>query len=366
MFKKLFILISLFFTFISGVQAYDCGDILTVTAIYTLNGYITTPKWANLIANTKAFSQYDAQDNELARFLLRDYNYADKFDNKGDVRYNDFILNGGHRGYIELRDLNDYGKVIALYKIVGDTIYQYDNNPDKKKGFLGALGFYEEGPGHIVTTNKIYDNGSLVRFDASGNKIAALKIIHNKTVEEYNAQDQITGFYKFLSYEQVFPKKKVSASKTASINDYDDAIIPTAILFAQSGKLDNSLWAQELNDIDFVRYFNSSKNGHFSTFGESIYQYNANNAIVGHFSTYGDSIYQYDANDAIIGHFNLSLGDIVQYDKNNAIIGYYSFLGDELYQYDKNRREVGSFSIFGSLINHYDRNGKKIQSFSLF
>ena len=365
MFKKIIIFIlALFFT-APVTLADDSSDLLAVTAMYIKNGLITNPNWTQSIDWTKAFSQYDTQGKELARFFISSYEYMDKNDNKGFNRFNDYIYDGE---YISVRDLNQNGKTIALYKLSGNTIYQYDNNPDPKPGLLGVLGFYEKGPGHLVSTAKIINDGSLCRFDKNGDLIASLKFSNNKTIQEFDADGQKTGYYKLFCQKEVFPDKTPS-SIDATITNNSQAVVAVLVLLAKAGIIKNNEWADALKFVNAIYCYNQnkSKTGRFSSFGSDVVdQFDESNSHVANFSTFSGDVYYYDGHKTKLGSFSMFGDDIYQYDKNNAEVGHYSFWGTDLYQYDRDYKKIGSFSIFGSSISQYDRYGKKIAEFDLF
>ena len=365
MLKKLLILI--FTVFIIGAPAFadDSSDLLAVTAMYIKNGLITNPNWTQSIDWTKAFSQYDTQGKELARFFISSYEYMDKNDNKGFNRFNDYIYDGE---YISVRDLNQNGETIALYKLSGNTIYQYDNNPDPKPGLLGVLGFYEKGPGHLVSTAKIINDGSLCRFDKNGDLIASLKFSNNKTIQEFDADGQKTGYYKLFCQKEVFPDKTPS-SIDATITNNSQAIVAVLVLLAKAGIIKNEEWTDTLNSVSSVYSYNNHKErtGSYSAFStDAMYQYDEYNVLIARFDAFSEDVYYYDGYNAQLGYFSMFGDDIYQYDKNNAEVGHYSFWGTDLYQYDCDYKKIGSFSIFGSSISQYDRYGKKIAEFDLF
>ena len=364
MFKKLFILIVLFCSFFLPALAVDETDIFGPAALFIARGDITSKKWNDVFKNKSGIVQFDITgENEISRFAylgsfldtIAQYPSA-SYDRKEYIYYN---------GYIEQRNLES-DDPLAYYKLSGDTIYQYDNHHEKKKGLPGFLGYYEEGPGNLVASAKISDDGSMTKFDLNGKKLISFKITSPQNINLYNSSDIKTGEYHLLTADDITPtiiKSELSGQILSN------SIIPVVILFIQNGKIKNQKWINEVEGIDFINCYdsNNAKAGYFNEFSnDMIYQYDKNNAKIGHFNIFSDSIYQYDADNVRIGHFNLFGGNIYQYDKNNVRIGYYSFFGDDIYHYDKNNREVGSFSIFGSLIYHYDRNGKKIQTFSLF
>ena len=363
MFKKLFILIVLFCSFFLPALAVDETDIIAALALFVKQGDVSAKKWFDIFNYKSAFVQWDASaKNRLNIFEYLDYDFIAHFNGKNTYRKYDYIYTNGY-----IKQLNlESDDPLAYYKLSGDTIYQYDNHHEKKKGLPGFLGYYEEGPGNLVASAKISDDGSMTKFDLNGKKLISFKITSPQNINLYNSSDIKTGEYHMLTADDITPtiiKSELSGQILSN------SIIPVVILFIQNGKIKNQKWINEVEGIDFINCYdsNNAKAGYFNEFSnDMIYQYDKNNAKIGHFNIFSDSIYQYDADNVRIGHFNLFGGDIYQYDKNNVRIGYYSFFGDDIYHYDKNNREVGSFSIFGSTIYHYDRYGKKIQSFSLF
>ena len=372
MLKKFFILFFLFFTLISGAfAATDNSDILAVNILYIINGYIDYPKWSRPIFASVLFSQRDAQEHELSRFHIASYDCIDKYDNKGYDRYNDFILEYGDVRDVILRDLDNDAQIIARYKFSNNVIYHYDNNPDPKKGILGYFGFHEKGPGHLISTSKIFDDGSIIRYDTAGNKIASLKMTNKKNIKEYDAKGNYIGYYRLFSFEEAFPyqaKKASLPSAKTSNNDFSGAIVPVTIILANAGELQDSEWTQKLKNIDYINCYGSQNQltGEFSTFGNDFYQYDKHYALVARYSDFGNDVYHYDANNTLIGHFSSFGDDIYQYDQNNAFIGRFTFFGNKLYHYDKDDRKIGSYSIFGSSILQYDKYGKNIAEYSFF
>lgn len=364
MIKKLLLSFILCLNLLLPAYSVEDDNIIAPVAIFVKLGMITTPKWYDAFNYKSAFVQWDAKEkNKLAVFVylgafsdfIAHYN-EDATDKKYDYRYD----SGYVRQYVLEHDIP-----VALYKLAGDTIYQYDNNPDLKKGFLGFLGFCEDGPGHLISTTKILDDGSLVKFDSSGNKVISFKITDPRIISLYNSNDQKIGFYRLLTREDISPEVELSES-SGKISA--ESIVPTLLLLAQSGQLKNSDWIDKLSDVDSVYCYNNNnaKNGYFTQFGDEFYHYDKNNAKIGNFSLFGDDVYQYDAYNRKIGHFAFFGNDIYQYDAYNRKIGHFAFFGNSIYQYDKYHKKIGSFSLFGQSILQYDRYGKKIAEFSLF
>ena len=363
MFKKLFILIVLFCSFFLPALAVDETDIFGPAALFIARGDITSKKWNDVFKHKSGIVQFDITgENEISRFAylgsfldtIAQYPTA-SYERKEYIYYN---------GYIEQRNLES-DDPLAYYKLSGDTIYQYDNHHEKKKGLPGFLGYYEEGPGNLVASAKISDDGSMTKFDLNGKKILSFKVTEPRIISLFDANDKKIGFYRLLVYDD---GRRQEIIPPGQANDFSDAILPAVILFAHADKLDNSVWAQKLKNVKSVKCFNSynSSIGSFSFLDRDITQFNKNNLKNANFKTRGNEIHYYNSDNTRIGYFCLFDGKIYQYDVFHKKIGYYSFSGNSIYQYDKNNQKIGSFSIFGSTIYHYDRYGKKIQSFSLF
>ncbi len=356
---------------VTNARANDCSDILAVTAMYIKNGYITTPKWAQPFDSTKAFSQYDAKGNELARFVLCDYDLTDKYDNQGYDRFNEFILNGGHIGYIERRDLKNNGEITALYKLAGDTIYQYDNNPDLKKGFLGFLGFCEDGPGHLISTTKILDDGSLIKYNPTGNKIASLKFTDYKTIKEINVKGNVTGCYKLFTYEEVFPEENESDSSISisqNSSNSSGAIVPIIIALAKADELNDTTFSARVKNATSVSHYDSYGNsdGRFTISGNNISHYNVYNKLIAKYHIFGTSISHYDNSGNLIGTFTVFGTSISHYNSSGYVIDNYSISGNTISKRNAQGYSTESFSIFGDSVSHYNSSGYSVGSFSFF
>ena len=379
MLKKFFILIILLSCAISPALAVHESSIIAAAVLFLHNGDMTVKKWINAFNTTAAFVYYDIKlkkETEMFRHTGIPFSAMHQM-----YRYFDYAMNYlYYEGQIEQYN-TDYDTPIAIYKISNNTIYQYDYKTEPKKGILGYFGFREEGPGNLVATAKITDDGTMTKFDINGNKILTFKFSNPSNINLYNSKDKKIGEYHLLTREELDPRlprffrissditdsKTNSAAKTSN-NDFSGAIVPVTIILANAGELQDSEWTQKLKNIDYINCYGSQNQltGEFSTFGNDFYQYDKHYALVARYSDFGNDVYHYDANNTLIGHFSSFGDDIYQYDQNNAFIGRFTFFGNELYHYDKDDRKIGSYSIFGSSILQYDKYGKNIAEYSFF
>ena len=207
MIKKILLLVAIFFVSTTSSYAGYDGRIMAITSLYTQLGYIKSPQLIESIAGMRSFSYFDSSGNEINKFIIEGRSQITKFDDKGSSVEGIFRYG---ENYISQYNYPNYYKddEVALYRLSNNTIYEYDNKPDKKKGILGALGFYEDGPGHLVAYAKISPDGILTKFDAFDNKITSFKFTDNKTIKQYDANGNSIGHYKLFTYNEVFPKKK--------------------------------------------------------------------------------------------------------------------------------------------------------------
>ena len=364
MIKKFIIFLFIFFGFVANAYASSDDSMLAATVMFIKRGMITTPSWAKPIDDKKAFSQYDSKSNEIARFLICSHSSIDKYDNNGYDRLNEFYYNGG---YIDLYNLDNNPKITAKFKFAGDTIYEYDNKPDKKKGILGALGFYEDGPGHLVAYAKISPDGILTKFDAFDNKITSFKFTDNKTIKQYDANGNSIGHYKLLKYNETFPKKESTPVNKANVSTELNSIsiVPTLLLLAKEERLSNDNWNIKLKDIDSVTfYYNNTQKGRLISTSGGIYIYNNNGTKIGYLTATNSGVYFYNEQDKKCLYFSPTSNNIYIYDSYGNKIGELSFFGNNIYLYDTNNK-VGEFSIVGGNIYQYNAQGKKIGEYIL-
>lgn len=373
MLKKFFILFFLFFTLISGAfAATDNSDILAANILYIINGYIDYPKWSRPIFASVAFSQYDSQGHELRRFHISSYDCIDKYDNKGEYRYNDFTLGYGDVKDVILRDLDNHAQIIARYKFSNNVIYHYDNNPDPKKGILRYFGFHEKGPGHLISTSKIFDDGSIIRYDTAGNKIASLKMTNKKNIKEYDAKGNYIGYYRFFSLEEAFPSqaKKTSRATAANSNEFDTSafIVPIIIVLANNDEIDDSNFADKIKNAGSVSQYNvhGEPTNSFSIFGSSVTQYNAAGKQIARYDISGSNISHYDAAGKLIGTFSIFGDSVSYYDSAGNLTDSFSLFDTNILHYNAYGQSTDWFSFFENTVTHYDSSGYYAGDFDFF
>ena len=365
MFKKLLILVFTVFTFTMPAVAVGDTDIIAAAALYAKQDRIPAKGWCDAFNDKSAFVQWDI--NRKNKFNVYLYlglfaQYLVNYDGSGTTTRYEFVYYDN--GVVEQLNLeNDIA--LAIYKISGDTIYQYENKRFKKPGLLGFLGFYEYGPGAVIATCKITDD-TMTKYDANGNKLLSFKITEPLRVSLFDANDKKIGYYQLLTDKDITPK----LTQSSYVPDKNSpSIVPVIILLAKSGIIKNEEWTDTLNSVSSVYSYNNHKErtGSYNAFStDAMYQYDEYNVLIARFDAFSEDVYYYDGYNAQLGYFSMFGDDIYQYDKNNAEVGHYSFWGTDLYQYDRDYKKIGSFSIFGSSISQYDRYGKKIAEFDLF
>ena len=364
MLKKFFILFFLFFTLISGTfAATDNSDILAVYILYIINGYIDSPKWSRSISDSIAFLQHDAQGNELSLFPISSYTYIEKYDNKGKDRYNDFILDYGDVRDVILRDAHNDYQIIARYKFSNNVIYHYDNNPDPKKGILGYFGFHEKGPGHLISTSKIFDDGSIIRYDTAGNKIASLKMTNKKNIKEYDAKGNYIGYYRLFSFEEALTTPVQKAPK-----DISAFIVPIIIVLANNDEIDDSNFADKIKNAGSVSQYNvhGEPTNSFSIFGSSVTQYNAAGKQIARYDISGSNISHYDAAGKLIGTFSIFGDSVSYYDSAGNLTDSFSLFDTNILHYNSYGQSTDWFSFFENTVTHYDSSGYYAGDFDFF
>lgn len=365
MIKKFIIFLFIFFGFVANAYASSDDSMLAATFMFIKRGMITTPSWAKPIDDKKAFSQYDSKSNEIARFLICSHSSIDKYDNNGYDRLNEFYYYGG---YIDLYNLDNNPKITAKFKFAGDTIYEYDNKPDKKKGILGALGFYEDGPGHLVAYAKISPDGVLTKFDAFDNKITSFKFTDNKTIKQYDANGNSIGHYKLFTYNEVFPKKNSSTTTNSgttppTINTY--SVVPISIVWAKSNKFSNSSSNSEINNSTSISIYDGAgyPDGRISVFGSSISVYDSANHYIGRFDISGSRISVYDSSSKPAGSIYVSGSSASEYNAKGNFIGSYSLFEDSITEYNSSGYPGGTYDISDGSISIYTSSGYPAGSF---
>lgn len=364
MIKKFIIFLFIFFGFVANAYASSDDSMLAATVMFIKRGMITTPSWAKPIDDKKAFSQYDSKSNEIARFLICSHSSIDKYDNNGYDRLNEFYYNGG---YIDLYNLDNNPKITAKFKFAGDTIYEYDNKPDKKKGILGALGFYEDGPGHLVAYAKISPDGVLTKFDAFDNKITSFKFTDNKTIKQYDANGNSIGHYKLLKYNETFPKKESTpvTKTTTTTNNTEIGIVPSIALFGQAQKIKDFSWAQNFDNTSSISYYDGYGEyaGHFNITSNSASYYNNYGNYAGGFRLSGNDVNYYDAKGNYTGRFKLSGDDINIYNAYDNYVGRLKFYNSDITYYNSQGNQIGRFKFYSSDITYYNNNGEQVGRF---
>ena len=344
MIKKLLLSFILCLNLLLPAYSVEDDSIIAPVAIFVERGMITTPKLYDAFNYKSAFVQWDAKEkNKLAVFVylgtfsdtIAHYN-EDATDKKYDYRYD----SGYVRQYILEHDIP-----VALYKLAGDTIYQYDNNPDLKKGFLGFLGFCEDGPGHLISTTKILDDGSLVKFDSSGNK----KI----------------GMFRLLTEDDV--TLKPSFSEPVSDESFG-IIIPIIVALANNNCFDDTTFSARVKNATSVSHYDSYGNsdGRFTISGNRLTQYNDSDNIVASFHISGNSVSHYNAKGKYIGSFRISDDSVSHYNAAGYSIETFSLLKNKISKRNAQGYSTESFSIFGDSVFHYNSSGYSVGSFSFF
>lgn len=364
MLKKILILLITLFMSITTSFAVEDTDIIGAAAIYIRLGMMPQNSLWEAFDNKAAFVQWDCQTpkNKIAIYDFDSSDAIAKFNGKVTSRLYNFYYQGD---YLEQLPLN-HKPPVALYKLIGDTIYQYDNKLNKKQGILGTLGFYEDGPGNLVAYAKISPDGILTKFDPSGNKIVSFEAESNTRIAIFDANHKKIGYYNLLTIEQILPKAD-TIQPVGSFSINSNRLLPTLMLLAKSNKLKNENWLNSLKNSDYAIYYNSDgiQTTTIEQFGSDMYLYDRQNRNIGHFSPLGSDIYIYDNQNRNIGHFSTLGSDVYLYDKNNQNLGYYSFLGSNIYFYNKRNQITESYSILGSTIYQYDANGKQVGEYSL-
>ena len=364
MIKKLLLSFILCLNLLLPAYSVEDDSIIAPVAIFVKLGMITTPKWYDAFNYKSAFVQWDAKEkNKLAVFVylgafsdfIAHYN-EDATDKKYDYRYD----SGYVRQYVLEHDIP-----VALYKLAGDTIYQYDNNPDLKKGFLGFLGFCEDGPGHLISTTKILDDGSLVKFDSSGNKVISFKITDPRIISLYNSNDQKIGMFRLLTEDDV--TLKPSFSEPVSDESFG-IIIPIIVALANNNCFDDTTFSARVKNATSVSHYDSYGNsdGRFTISGNNISHYNVYNKLIAKYHIFGTSISHYDNSGNLIGTFTVFGTSISHYNSSGYVIDNYSISGNTISKRNAQGYSTESFSIFGDSVSHYNSSGYSVGSFSFF
>ena len=364
MIKRFIIFLFIFFGFVANAYASSDDSMLAATFMFIKRGMITTPSWAKPIDDKKAFSQHDSKSNEIARFLIYNYRQTSKFNNSGNKRIYNYIYNNGKIYQYSL----DNDIALAIYKYAGDTIYEYDNKPDKKKGILGALGFYEDGPGHLVAYAKISPDGILTKFDAFDNKITSFKFTDNKTIKQYDANGNSIGYYKLFTYNEVFPKKNSSTTYNSgttppTINTY--SVIPISIVWAKSNKFNDSSSNSQINNSTSISIYDGAgyPDGRISVFGSSVSVYDSANHYIGRFDISGSRISVYDSSSKPAGSIYVSGSSASEYNAKGNFIGSYSLFEDSITEYNSSGYPGGTYDISDGSISIYTSSGYPAGSF---
>ena len=365
MIKKFIIFLFIFFGFVANAYASSDDSMLAATFMFIKRGIITNPSWAKPIDDKKAFSRYNMNGTEVGRFLFYNYDLLTKFDNQGLNRYYDLYYNAG---YINAYDLKARSKISAKFKFAGDTIYEYDNKPDKKKGILGALGFYEDGPGHLVAYAKISPDGVLTKFDAFDNKITSFKFTDDKTIKQYDATNNAIGYYKLFTYDEVFPKKNSSTTANSvttppTINTY--SVVPISIVWAKSNKFSNSSSNSQINNSTSISIYDGAgyPDGRISVFGSSVSVYDSANHYIGRFDISGSRISVYDSSSKPVGSIYVSGSSASEYNAKGNFIGSYSLFEDSITEYNSSGYPGGTYDISDGSISIYTSSGYPAGSF---
>lgn len=366
MIKKILLLVAIFFVSTTSSYAGYDGRIMAITSLYTQLGYIKSPQLIESIAGMRSFSYFDSSGNEINKFIIEGRSQITKFDDKGSSVEGIFRYG---ENYISQYNYPNYYKddEVALYRLSNNTIYEYDNKPDKKKGILGALGFYEDGPGNLVSYYKISPNGLISQFDNLDNLVSTLKITDNKTFSQYDTNGKKIAFYKILNNDETFPKKESTPVDKANVSTELNSlsIVPTLLLLAKEERLSNDNWNIKLKDIDSVSfYYNNTQKGRLISTSGGIYIYNNNGTKIGYLTATNSGLYFYNEQDKKCLYFSPTSNNIYIYDSYGSKIGELSFFGNNIYLYDTNNK-VGEFSIVGGNIYQYNAQGKKIGEYIL-
>ena len=348
MIKKILLLVAIFFVSTTSSYAGYDGRIMAITSLYTQLGYIKSPQLIESIAGMRSFSYFDSSGNEINKFIIEGRSQITKFDDKGSSVEGIFRYG---ENYISQYNYPNYYKddEVALYRLSNNTIYEYDNKPDKKKGILGALGFYEDGPGNLVSYYKISPNGLISQFDNLDNLVSTLKITDNKTFSQYDTNGKKIAFYKILNNDETFPKKESTpvTKPTTTTNNTEIGIVPSIALFGQAQKIKDFSWAQNFDNTTYI-YYSKDQNS-----------YN------GYFRINSGDADHYDGQGNYIGRFKFYTNEIDHYDGQGNYIGRFKFYTNEIDHYDGQGNYKCRFKIYNSEIDQYDNQGNFIRRFKL-
>lgn len=366
MIKKILLLIAIFFVSTTSSYAGYDGRIMAITSLYTKLGYIKSPQLIESIAGMRSFSYFDSSGNEINKFIIEGRSQITKFDDKGSSVEGIFRYG---ENYISQYNYPNYYKddEVALYRLSNNTIYEYDNKPDKKKGILGALGFYEDGPGNLVSYYKISPNGLISQFDNLDNLVSTLKITDNKTFSQYDTNGKKIAFYKILNNDETFPKKESTpvTKTTTTTNNTEIGIVPSIALFGQAQKIKDFSWAQNFDNTSSISYYDGYGEyaGHFNITSNSASYYNNYGNYAGGFRLSGNDVNYYDAKGNYTGRFKLSGDDINIYNAYDNYVGRLKFYNSDITYYNSQGNQIGRFKFYSSDITYYNNNGEQVGRF---
>ena len=365
MLKKILILLITLFMSITTSFAVEDTDIIAAAAIYIRLGMMPQNSLWEAFDNKADFVQWDCQTpkNKIAIYDFLDSDTIAKFNGKVTSRLYNFYYQGD---YLEQLTIS-HNPPVALYKLIGDTIYQYDNKPNKKQGILGALGFYEDGPGHLVAYAKISPDGILTKFDPSGNKIVSFEAESNTRIAIFDANHKKIGYYNLLTIEQILPKNSSTTYKSPTteiaINTY--SVIPISIVWAKSNKFNDSSSNSQINNSTSISIYDGAgyPDGRISVFGSSVSVYDSANHYIGRFDISGSRISVYDSSSKPAGSIYVSGSSASEYNAKGNFIGSYSLFEDSITEYNSSGYPGGTYDISDGSISIYTSSGYPAGSF---
>ena len=366
MLKKILILLITLFMSITTSFAVEDTDIIGAAAIYIRLGMMPQNSLWEAFDNKAAFVQWDCQTpkNKIAIYEYLGKDFIAKYNAGVSARIYNFYYQGD---YLEQLTIS-HNPPVALYKLVGDTIYQYDNKPDKKKGILGALGFYEDGPGHLVAYAKISPDGVLTKFDTSGNKIVSFEAESNTRIAIFDTNHKKIGYYNLLTKDEITPKTNAQNSNNSgttppTINTY--SVVPISIVWAKSNKFSNSSSNSEINNSTSISIYDGAgyPDGRISVFGSSISVYDSANHYIGRFDISGSRISVYDSSSKPAGSIYVSGSSASEYNAKGNFIGSYSLFEDSITEYNSSGYPGGTYDISDGSISIYTSSGYPAGSF---